>query len=112
MQHFEIAADGDRFSDYSAVVEHQRRPPLHRMYGGIGIAALLQLPEIDLFGRNRDALLGQEDAHAARVRGAAAIVEFHRRFPLYPVEAARLSRPDQPRRPAVARPPLPPSMQA
>ena len=50
---------------------------------------------LDLFGGNRDALLGQEDAYTARVRGASAVIEFHRRFPLYPVEAAILSRPDR-----------------
>src|SRR4029077_9636524 len=112
LQRLEIAADGDRLGDHGAVVEDERRPPLHRIDRRIGVAALRQLPEIDLFGGDRDALLGQEDAHAARVGGAAAIVEFHRKHPPYPFEAARLSRPARRRQPALARPPLPASAQA
>jgi hypothetical protein len=41
---------------------------------------LLQCAEIDLFGRDFDAFLGQKNADAARIRGAAAIVEFHRPY--------------------------------
>ena len=38
MQRLEIAADGDRFGDHRAVVENQRRQPLHRVDRGIGLA--------------------------------------------------------------------------
>ena len=38
---------------------------------------VLQFGEIDLDARDLDALLGQEDAHAARVRGQIGIVELH-----------------------------------
>ena len=93
LQRLEIAADGDRLRDHGAVVEHERRHPLHRIDRGIGLGALRHCPEIDLLGRDLDALLGQKYAHPPRIGGAAAIVEFHRDRLSIPLPRMNLSRP-------------------
>src|ERR1700734_2631691 len=67
----------DLFMDHGAVVELKHRPPLHRIDRGKGLRALLHRAEIDLLGRHCNALLGQENAHPARIGGASAVVEFH-----------------------------------
>src|SRR5262249_43913586 len=46
-------------------------------FGGL----VLEVGEIDLFDRQRHRLLGKEDAHAARIWCAAAVVKFHREPP-------------------------------
>src|SRR6516164_2459628 len=78
MERFEIAADGDRFRDHGAVVEYQRRYPLHWIDGGIGFGPLLQRTKIHLFGRDFEALLGEKNAHAPWIGSAAAVVKLHR----------------------------------
>ena len=93
LQRLEIAADGDRFGDHGAVVEHKRRKPLHRIDCGESFGAMLLRANVDLLGRNLDALLGEEDAHPPRVGRAAAVVELHSRPHSYPVDGATLSRP-------------------
>ena len=68
------------FGDHGAVVENQRRHALHRIDRGEGVALLLQRAEIDLLGRNRDSLLGEEDTHPPRIGSTAAIIELHLNF--------------------------------
>ena len=91
MERLEVTADGDRLSDYGAIVELQRGHPLHRIDRRKRIAALLKLAEVNLLGRNRNALLGQEHANAARIGGAATVIELHPKSPFHPFEWARLS---------------------
>jgi hypothetical protein len=78
LQRLEIAADGDRFRNHGAVVEHQCRHPLQRIDSGIGLTALLQRAEVHLLGGNLNAFFGQKYPHPPRVRRAAAIIELHR----------------------------------
>ena len=44
MERLEIAADGDRFREYRAVVQYQRRHPLQRIDGGKGLAISAPAP--------------------------------------------------------------------
>jgi hypothetical protein len=92
LQRLEIAANGDRFGDRGSVVENKRGEPLHRIDGGVSLTSVLQRADVDLFGRNANALLGQKYPHPARIGGAAAVIKFHRRRPLfYLVDTASLS---------------------
>src|SRR6185437_13325541 len=90
-ERLEIAADGHRFCDYGAVVEHQRRNPLHWVDRSVLRRALLQGAEIYLFRRNGDALFGQEDTHPAGIRRAPGIIKLHRHILLYLPEHTGLS---------------------
>src|SRR5271165_5436628 len=75
MEFLDVAADGDRFADDSPVVELGQRDRLQRIEGGEFRGLVFELAEIDLDPRNRDAFLGEEDPHAARVRGKVGIVQ-------------------------------------
>jgi len=72
----EIDAEADRIGDARAIIELQHR------HGAIGIdrpegfRELLAMAQIDLHGRQRDALLGQEDTDPPRAR-RRRIIEFH-----------------------------------
>ena len=84
MDLLKVAADRDRVGDHRAVVEHEHR---HRAVGidrTKRLGELLAIAQVDLFGRQADALFGREDTHAARARGGGAIVEFHLRLRDHP----------------------------
>jgi hypothetical protein len=81
LQCIEIAADCDRLGDHGAVVEDERRHPLHRIDRRVGGALVLQRADVDLLHRDLDTLLGEKDAHPARVWRTAAVIEFHGELP-------------------------------
>src|SRR6202789_395286 len=88
MQRFEIAADRDRFGDERAVVEFQHRQLPERILLEEFRRLVLAPHQRDALLRHRDALLGKEDAHLARIgRGIVFTIEFHavspvRRLPI------------------------------
>ena len=77
MELLEIAADRDRFGDDRAVVELERRHALQRVDRGIGGDLCASLPEIDLLGRHRDALFGQEHLDPPGIGRPAAVIKLH-----------------------------------
>ena len=77
----EIAADGHGFVDHRAVVQHQGGQHAARVDGAELRAEVLARRDVHLHGFDLDALLGQENAHPARVRRHLEVVEFHRCFP-------------------------------
>src|ERR1700683_3183396 len=87
----EVAADRDRLRNHGAVIKYQRRHPLHRIDRGVSLRALLQFSEIDLFARNLDALLAEENAYPPRIGRSAEVVKLHCST-LYRIERKSLSR--------------------
>src|SRR5262245_2301257 len=77
VKRFEIAADGNRFRDHGAVVEHQGGDPLQRIDRRVDLRLLLQGAEIDLLQGQRDALLGKKDPRAPRIGRPTSVVKLH-----------------------------------
>ena len=77
LQRLEITADGNRFRDHRAVVEHQRRHAHERIDRGVARRFLLQGAEVDLLDRQLDPLFRQKDAGAPRIGRATAVVKLH-----------------------------------
>jgi hypothetical protein len=74
----EVAADRDRLRDAGAVVELEQRRAAERVLVDVGrLPVLACRPDVDLHGRHREALLGEEDPHAARIRRHLRVVELH-----------------------------------
>jgi hypothetical protein len=80
-QTLEVPADRNRLGDHRAVIEHQHGHALQRIERGEFRGLVLERPEVDLLDRNRQSLFGKEDAHAARIGCAAAVVELHSKSP-------------------------------
>jgi len=64
MDFLDIAHDGRYFADGGAVLEHQGGNHSTRVDRPIGLGMLLTFAKIDWNLRNRQALLGEENAHA------------------------------------------------
>src|SRR5262245_6099084 len=77
MQRLEVAADRNRFRNYGAIVEDQRRHPHQWINRGESRRLVLQGAEIHLLQRERNALLRQKDARASRIGRAPAVEELH-----------------------------------
>jgi len=78
MKILEVAADRHCFAHAGSVIELERRRGRIRIEAGDELGLQMKLPgDADLLDRNRDALLGEEHLHAARIRCEVPIVDFH-----------------------------------
>src|SRR5713226_1340092 len=77
MKLLEVAADRYALRDTGAVVEFEHWYARHRVFLAKFGLAVDRLPNIDIFVRHLDTLLGEENAHPARIGGGRAVVNFH-----------------------------------
>src|SRR5205085_65585 len=77
VEFLEIPADGDRLGDAGAIVELQHRKTAERVAAQRLRRAVRSLKQIDLFGRDRDPLLGEKDANPTRIGREGEVVKLH-----------------------------------